>query len=257
MTSLQQVANSYTTKRSRIVNVIITSQDQEIELAHDIELCDVQLVGGYAVLLHGYVTNGEIPVEVVEPRNYWPIPPRLTDDTLEQYIPQGELYSTYVDLWDNGVNHDMVSVHIDGMDKGHHYMRDGQSAANSRLHFLVHTDKGYWGYRTEASKAVSAAKQTFEAVHLSPRCTVHTEFTGSRPDQERKCHFVDDMKRDVMAIVDSSDAATADTIRTKFDYQGKDILFYVDVHGNLQTRYPPNSIVKLVLQFQVTPRVVL
>jgi len=64
MTSLQTVSNSYQTKRSRIINVIIEEQHQPITLTHDIELCDVELVGGYAVLLRGVSSVWPLPSTV-------------------------------------------------------------------------------------------------------------------------------------------------------------------------------------------------
>lgn len=258
MTSLQQVSNSYQTKRSRIVNVVITRQQQKIYLTHDIELCDVELVGGYGVLLKGNGTMWPDAADVHTAADWFDKQKNPDDyDLIETWYPRdNRLLTSKVDLWGNQVSHDTISLHIEGLDKGHHFMRDQNNFGNTNMNFLVSTDLGIPSVRPDANQSTSTSNQTCQAVHLSPNCTVHTHFTGSGPDEVRLCRFVADQYDEVMTFASNLDAYSGPLLRNKFDFEGHPILFYDD-GGTTKPRYAGNSLVRIVLQFRVTPRTVL
>lgn len=240
----------YDTNRARHMTLVVTRQNQEFVIGTDIQLCDVQLINATAQLV------GPGPIDLDDYKT-------TISSTSPTYVNRYPLYGTQpisnaIDPVGNNICYDMVDVQIEGLTRPTNILVDHNKTIN-QVEILVNTDIGLSTSRGHMKRESGNAIR-LEGVHLQPVLRVRTNFMGFAPLPYRQCRFMEDFC-DLYPEFrhDGSDSHTSQSVR-----------FWCTTNGvpepapgsstpwAVGDQYiPPNCISRILLEFRVTPRVVL
>jgi hypothetical protein len=231
------------TRRSEIMTLYVTRQNQEFIPRGDMLLCDIELINATCDLVgeppSAYKTtdhsiesfnnntiNSQGTVSTVLSKNH--------STTTTNYISE----KTYL-------NHSNVNIRISGMTKGHQFKADNRYNDNSNLMFVVPTNLG----KRSASTALQLWPSTpicVSAVKLEPKLHVDTFFMGTVPEAQRYGRFVEDWA--------DSAPGRRHTVN-EFDSRYGQVIYFNDASVDSGAcTIPANLIQHIKLVFKVTPR---
>lgn len=242
----------YESRRPQIMTMVVTRQKQSFQFDSSQDLADIELMRASVQLMGDppnnnqgglYGNNGEAYNGVgLETYAYGFDRVNINSIinapgiTSKVYNIAGE---NAVQLHNNSIMHDWVTVNIRGMMEAHHFLRDNRSNINN-VSLLLPTDMGIPAVRAN-SMQTSNPTATFDAVKLAQTLTVDTHFIGNAPEHDRLARFVEDF---------------ADTDPSTYRNADGTVKYYTDALPQV-CQIPANMINCMILEFRLKPRVTL
>ena len=251
------------TRRSQLMTLWVTRNNQEFITTNDLSLCDIDLLSASCELVGEPAQGAKGGRTTINTQ-----PPNLAGSTSTVY---GNPLSNSLEFR-TGINHGQVNVEIDGMTEPHQFRQDAQHGDN-QLEFVIPTDAGLEANRM-AMQSWPPQPVELSAVKLKQRLRVHTSFVGSLPKEKRVARFVEDWANQTLLSADAQ-AVLGTLINTPYQRNnnlrptwfslpnrdvpsttvGEKLTGIVDSAETCHV--PSNCIVALKLVFNIKPRAIL
>lgn len=232
-------------KRTQLMTLWVTRQNQEFVTTNDTSLCDVKLLSAI-VNLTGERPSGNYISGI--PGYLWNTSLYNLNGATHTY--QGRTYSSMRTMRPS-VNMKEVNIDIRGMFDNHLFRQDAIHKDN-QLSLVVPTDIGFIGYYQEWPPSPI----DFNAIRLEPKISVHSEFVGNAPSIDKQCIFLEDWADDeAYRRVNGKTVyfATSNYLNGSQPTQN-DVDTPALTGGTYDCIHPSNLVSSIKLIFEITPR---